>query len=195
MREACIERKTNETEVEILFSLEESSAVHIQTGVGFLDHMLELMARHGRFGLKAEARGDLHVDAHHTVEDVGIVLGQAVKTALGAKEGINRYGHALVPMDEALASVILDISGRPFLHFQAEFRNPKLGDFDTELVQEFLRAFAFHAGITLHVHVVYGENTHHKIEAIFKALGRAFCEAAALNPAIKGVNSTKGLIE
>ncbi|WP_153462631.1 MULTISPECIES: imidazoleglycerol-phosphate dehydratase HisB [Sediminibacillus] len=195
MRTASRQRKTNETVVDVSCNLDDAAVVSITTGVGFFDHMLELFARHGRIGLRVEADGDLHIDSHHTVEDVGIVLGQTIRTALGDKQKINRYGHAYVPMDESLGFVAIDISGRPFLVLDAAFSSPNLGNFDTELVKEFLQAFAFQAGITLHAKVLHGSNTHHKIEAIFKALGRAFAEAIAINPAIDGVNSTKGLIE
>ncbi|WP_054859435.1 imidazoleglycerol-phosphate dehydratase HisB [Gracilibacillus sp. JCM 18860] len=197
MRTASKQRKTFETQISISVHLDDPSEVNIDTGVGFFDHMLELFARHGRIGLEVKANGDLHIDSHHTVEDVGIVLGQLIKEALGDKKSINRYGSAYVPMDESLGFVALDISGRPFLVFDASFDNSKLGNFDTELVQEFLQAFAFQAGITLHAKVLYGQNTHHKIEAIFKALGRSLSEAIRINPEIKGgVNSTKGgLIE
>lgn len=195
MRSASKSRKTNETSIEVSINLDHSKNVSINTGVGFFDHMLELMARHGRFELQVKADGDLHIDSHHTVEDVGIVMGQLLKEALGKKEKINRYGHAYVPMDEALGFVAVDISGRPFLVFDAEFSAPKLGDFDTELVREFLQAFAFQAGLTLHARVLYGMNTHHKIEAVFKALGQALSHAFAVNPEIEGVNSTKGKIE
>ncbi|WP_407269843.1 imidazoleglycerol-phosphate dehydratase HisB [Radiobacillus sp. PE A8.2] len=195
MRTASKERKTNETYISVACNLDDSTEVTINTGVGFFDHMLELLARHGRIGLVVKADGDLHIDSHHTVEDVGIVLGQVIREALGDKKQINRYGSAYVPMDETLGFVSLDISGRPFLVFDAQLTNPKLGNFDTELVREFLQAFAFQAGITLHARVLYGENTHHKVEAIFKALGRSLAEAIRINPEIKGVNSTKGLIE
>ena len=195
MRTATKKRETFETKIQASVNLDDGSIVKINTGVGFFDHMLDLFARHGRIGMEVNVDGDLHIDSHHTVEDVGIVLGQLIREALGDKIGINRYGTSYVPMDESLSRVVLDISGRPFLVFQAEFNNPKLGNFDTELVQEFLQAFAFQAGITLHVEVLYGDNTHHKIEAIFKALGRALREAITKNPEIKGVNSTKGLIE
>jgi imidazoleglycerol-phosphate dehydratase len=195
MRSASKSRKTNETLIEISCHLDDPSRVSIETGVGFFDHMLELFARHGRFGLTVKAEGDLHIDSHHTVEDTGIVLGQLIKEALGDKQGIVRYGSAYVPMDESLGFVAVDISGRPFLHFDAEFENPKLGNFDTELVRELFTAFAFQAGLTLHARVLYGQNTHHKIESLFKALGRALAQAVTVDPAIKGVNSTKGLLE
>jgi len=195
MREANKTRNTNETSIEISCSLDNDTEIDIQTGIGFFDHMLNALARHSRIGLTVKANGDLYVDSHHTVEDVGIVLGQVIREALGDKAGINRYGSSYVPMDEALGFVAIDISGRPFLHFDAVFENPKLGDFDTELTKEFFRAFAFNAGVTLHARILYGENAHHKIEALFKALGRALREAISINPSIKGVNSTKGIIE
>lgn len=195
MREATKARKTNETEIEVTISLDDPKRVEIDTGIGFFDHMLTLFARHGRFGLIVKANGDLEVDGHHTVEDVGIVIGQLMKEALGDKKQINRYGTSYVPMDESLGFVSLDISGRPYLVFDADLTNQKVGRFDTELVREFLQSFSVHAGITLHARVLYGINTHHKIEAIFKALGRSLGEATKINPAIEGVNSTKGLIE
>ncbi|WP_440895541.1 imidazoleglycerol-phosphate dehydratase HisB [Amphibacillus sp. Q70] len=195
MREATKARKTFETEIEVTVSLDDPEPVKINTGVGFFDHMLTLFAKHGRFGLIVKANGDLEVDSHHTVEDVGIVMGQLIKEALGDKKQINRYGTSYVPMDEALGFVSLDISGRPYLVFDADLTNQKVGTFDTELVREFLQSFSVHAGITLHARVLYGINTHHKIEAIFKALGRALGEAIQVNPEIDGINSTKGLIE
>ncbi|WP_067844252.1 imidazoleglycerol-phosphate dehydratase HisB [Amphibacillus sediminis] len=195
MRKATKTRQTYETTIDVSVDLDNPEIVNIDTGVGFFDHMLTLFARHGRIGLTVKADGDLHIDSHHTVEDVGIVIGQLMKEALGDKQQINRYGTAYVPMDEALGFVSLDISGRPYLVFDAEFNHAKLGNFDTELVREFLQAFMVHAGITLHARVLYGSNTHHKIEAIFKALGRALSEAITINPEIKGVNSTKGLLE
>jgi imidazoleglycerol-phosphate dehydratase len=195
LRTASKERKTNETYINVAINLDDSTDVSIDTGVGFFDHMLELLARHGRIGLHVKADGDLHIDSHHTVEDVGIVLGQVLREALGDKKQINRYGNAYVPMDETLGFIALDISGRPFLVFDASFDNPTLGNFDTELVREFFQAFAFQAGITLHAKVLYGANTHHKVEALFKALGRSLSEAIKINPEINGINSTKGLIE
>lgn len=195
MRKSTKQRQTTETAIDVTLNLDAQSPVSIDTGVGFFDHMLTLLASHGRFSLEVKADGDLHIDSHHTVEDVGIVIGQLFKEAIGSKVGINRYGTAYVPMDEALGFVSLDISGRPYLVLDAEFSNDKLGNFDTELVREFLQAFMVHAGITLHARVLYGINTHHKIEAIFKALGQALAQAITINPAIKGVNSTKGLLE
>lgn len=195
MREASKKRTTFETEIEMTVNLDDPNKVEIDTGIGFFDHMLTLFARHGRFGLAVNANGDLEVDGHHTVEDTGIVMGQLIKQALGDKKQINRYGTAYVPMDESLGFVSLDISGRPYLVFEVEELTAKVGDFDTELVREFLQSFSTHAGITLHARVLYGVNTHHKIEAIFKALGRAIGEAITINPNIQGVNSTKGVIE
>lgn len=195
MRKSTKQRQTTETAIDVTLNLDAQSPVSIDTGVGFFDHMLTLVASHGRFSLEVKADGDLHIDSHHTVEDVGIVIGQLFKEAIGSKVGINRYGTAYVPMDEALGFVSLDISGRPYLVLDAEFSNDKLGNFDTELVREFLQAFMVHAGITLHARVLYGINTHHKIEAIFKALGQALAQAITINPDIKGVNSTKGLLE
>jgi imidazoleglycerol-phosphate dehydratase len=195
MREASFKRETGETKIGLAVRLDDPSEIDIQTGIGFFDHMLHAFARHGRIGLSVHAEGDLHIDSHHTVEDTGIVLGKAVREALGDKRGIVRYGTAYVPMDDALGFVSLDISGRPYLHFEGEFQMPSLGNFDTELVREFFQAFAFNAGITLHARVLYGENTHHKIEALFKALGRALAEAVRIDPSLKGVLSTKGLLE
>ncbi|WP_182199266.1 imidazoleglycerol-phosphate dehydratase HisB [Paraliobacillus salinarum] len=195
MRIANKARKTNETAIEVSVDLDNPKQVSIKTGVGFFDHMLELFARHGRIGLIVNADGDLHIDSHHTVEDVAIVMGQVIREALGDKKQITRYGTAYVPMDESLGFVSLDISGRPYLVLDATFENQRLGNFDTELVREFLQAFAVQAGITLHARILYGLNTHHKIEAIFKALGRALAQAIQIDPAIEGVNSTKGLIE
>ncbi|MDC2866040.1 MULTISPECIES: imidazoleglycerol-phosphate dehydratase HisB [unclassified Bacillus (in: firmicutes)] len=194
MRTAKQMRSTTETKISVALQLDGNQEVSIQTGVGFFDHMLTLFAKHGRFGLQIEADGDVYIDAHHTVEDVGIVLGNCLKEALGDKAGINRYGTAYVPMDEALGFVTVDISGRSYLVFDGEFTNPKLGEFDTELAEEFFRAVAHAANITLHARVLYGSNTHHKIEALFKAFGRALCEATEKNEKIIGVNSTKGLL-
>lgn len=194
MRVATQIRETTETKITLSLRLDESENVSIETGVGFFDHMLMLFARHGRFGLQVKADGDVYVDAHHTVEDVGIVLGNCLKEALGNKGGINRYGSSYVPMDEALGFAAVDISGRAYLVFQGEFTNPKLGDFDTELTEEFFRAVAHAANITLHMRVLYGSNTHHKVEALFKAFGRALREAVDYNEKIIGVNSTKGML-
>ncbi|MBM7713071.1 imidazoleglycerol-phosphate dehydratase HisB [Siminovitchia sp. FSL H7-0308] len=195
MRQASSKRETAETKIDLAVRLDDASEISIKTGVGFFDHMLHAFARHGRIGLTLNVEGDLHIDSHHTVEDTGIVLGKAVREALGDKRGIVRFGTSYVPMDDALAFVSLDISGRPFLHFEGEFHLTSLGNFDTELVREFFQAFAFNAGITLHARVLYGENTHHKIEALFKALGRALAEAVKIDPSLEGVLSTKGLLE
>ncbi len=189
------ERTTHETSVRVELRLDGSGQADIQTGVGFLNHMLELLARHARFDLTVEGSGDLEVDAHHTTEDVGIVLGNAFRKALGAKEGITRFADASVPMQASLAHVSVDISGRPFLSFNARFPTAKVGDFDVELVGEFLQAFASNAGITLHVDLVRGDNAHHIAEAIFKALARALRAAVAIDPEARGeVPSTKGTL-
>lgn len=195
MRQASSKRETSETKINLSVRLDDPTEVEIHTGVGFFDHMLTAFARHGRFGLTVNVEGDLHIDSHHTVEDTGIVLGKMIREALGDKQGIVRFGTSYVPMDDALGFVSLDISGRPFLHFEGDFTMQSLGNFDTELVREFFQAFAFNAGITLHARILYGENTHHKIEALFKALGRALREAVNIDPSIKGVLSTKGLLE
>ncbi|MBA4507048.1 imidazoleglycerol-phosphate dehydratase HisB [Clostridium sporogenes] len=191
---AKIYRKTSETEVKSEINLYGEGKYDIKTGIVFFDHMLNLMARHGLIDLKLEAKGDLQVDSHHTVEDVGIVLGQSFKEALGDKKGIKRYGTSFVPMDEALASVSIDLSGRPYIVCDFNFTVEKLGEMDTELVEEFLRALAFNAGITLHARVLYGKNNHHMIEAVFKALGRALREAVDKDERINGVMSTKGTL-
>jgi len=191
-RKAQISRKTGETEIKLDINLDGSGKSSIDTGVGFLNHMLELFAKHGLFDLEVGAKGDLHVDAHHTVEDVGIVLGQAIKEALGDKKSIKRYGSCFVPMDESLALVALDLSGRPFLVFDVNLPAEKLGNMETELVEEFFRAVAFNAGMNLHIKLLYGSNTHHIVEAIFKAFGRALDQAVTIDERINGVMSTKG---
>ena len=189
-----IKRTTSETQIEVELALDGNGTGEIATGVGFFDHMLQLLARHGLCDLSVKAEGDLHVDCHHTVEDCGIALGGALHEALGDKVGIVRYGTAWVPMDEALAMVSLDISGRAFLVFDAPLPRVTLGDFDAEMVEEFFRAVAMQAGLTLHIRLLSGSNTHHMIEAIFKAFGRALREAARIDPAIRGVMSTKGVL-
>ena len=195
MRKSRVDRKTKETEIRIDLDLEGSGTYKIDTSIPFLDHMLSLMSRHGLFDLKIKAKGDIEIDDHHTVEDTGIVLGKALRQALGDMKGIRRYGLASVPMDECLASVSLDISGRPYLVYKVEFpKKSKLKDFDPDLIEDFLQAFVSHAGVTLHVGVSYGRNTHHIIEAVFKALGRALRQAAEIDPRVKGVPSTKGKI-
>ncbi len=193
MRTASIKRKTKETDVEVSVDLDGQGAATVSTGIGFLDHMLDLLARHSRIDLTVKAKGDLHIDHHHTTEDVGIALGQAVKQALGDMRGITRYADVHVPMDEALTRVAIDISGRPFLVFKAEFVRDKVGTFDTELVQEWFQAFAMNAGITLHAQVLYGTNDHHIAESCFKGLARALRAAVAIDPRAKDeLPSTKG---
>ncbi|MBC2273676.1 imidazoleglycerol-phosphate dehydratase HisB [Listeria welshimeri] len=194
MRTATKTRVTTETSIELSINLDSATESTIATGIGFLDHMLTLFAKHSRINLNVKADGDTYVDAHHTVEDVGITLGICLKEALGDKASINRYGSTYVPMDESLGFCALDLSGRSYLVFDAELTNPKLGDFDTELVEEFFQAVAFNTGMNLHLRVLYGKNTHHKIETLFKAFGRALREAITINPEIKGVNSTKGVL-
>jgi imidazoleglycerol-phosphate dehydratase len=192
-RRAEIARATAETEIRIALDLDGSGAHAIATGIGFLDHMLTALARHALMDMEIAAKGDLHIDDHHTAEDVGIVLGQALRAALGDKRGIRRYGHALLPMDEALAEAAVDISGRPFLAWSVPFQRPKIGSFDTELVEEFFRAFAFNAGITLHVTLKAGTNAHHVAEACFKAVARALRMAVEPDPRAAGaIPSTKG---
>jgi imidazoleglycerol-phosphate dehydratase len=193
MRTASIKRKTKETDVEVSVDLDGQGAATVSTGIGFLDHMLDLLARHSRINVTVKAKGDLHIDHHHTTEDVGIALGQAVKQALGDMRGITRYADVHVPMDEALTRVAIDISGRPFLVFKAEFVRDKVGTFDTELVQEWFQAFAMNAGITLHAQTLYGTNDHHIAESCFKGLARALRTAVAIDPRAKDeVPSTKG---
>ena len=194
MRQASIERNTFETKIKLTVNLDQQEPVEIATGVGFFDHMLTLFARHSRISLLVTVDGDTWVDSHHTVEDVGIVLGQAIREALGKKEGINRYGTSFVPMDETLGMASLDLSGRSYLVFDAHFDNPKLGDFDTELVEEFFQALAFNLQMNLHFKILHGKNSHHKSERLFKATGRALREAITINPEIQGVNSTKGIL-
>jgi len=193
-REGQVHRQTRETDIRISLLLDGTGEADSKTGVSFLDHMLTLFAVHGYFNLTVAGQGDVEVDDHHTVEDVGICLGQALKAALGDYGGINRYGHSQVPMDEALAMVSLDISNRPFLHYEVPLTDQKVGSFDTALVKEFLRAFALHGGLTLHVNVMHGENAHHMIEAVFKSLGRALSQATMVNPRIKGPLSSKGTL-
>jgi imidazoleglycerol-phosphate dehydratase len=191
-RKSIIKRETLETKISLQLDVDGSGKADISTGVGFLDHMLTLFAVHGFFDLTVQAQGDTHVDDHHTVEDIGICLGQAFAQALGDKAGIHRYAHAYVPMDETLARVSLDFSNRPFLHYDVTIRDQKVGTFDTALACEFLRALAQHAGLTLHVDLLHGENAHHIIEAVFKALGRAMGEGASLRQGLVGTLSSKG---
>ena len=195
-RRAEISRETSETAITVALGLDGEGRADIATGIGFLDHMLTALARHGLFDLKVRAKGDLHIDFHHTTEDVGIVMGQCLRQALGDKRGIRRYGAAVIPMDEALAETAVDISGRPFLAWSVSFAQPKIGEMDTELFEEFFRALAFNAGITLHVAQKAGTNAHHVAEACFKALARALREAVEPDPrAISAIPSTKGVLE
>jgi imidazoleglycerol-phosphate dehydratase len=194
MRAATIERKTKETEIKLKLQVDGTGNSVIQTGVGFFDHMLTHIAKHGLLDLNVTARGDLEVDAHHTVEDVGIVFGQALKEAIGAKEGIARYGDAIIPMDDALALVAVDLSGRPYLRFGAEWGKGQLGNFDLEQVEEFFQAVAVNAGMNLHIRLLDGSNLHHCSEAIFKAFGRALAAAVKIDERIKGIPSTKGIL-
>jgi imidazoleglycerol-phosphate dehydratase len=195
MRSASVSRRTAETDVSVSLTLDGTGKAAIATGVGFLDHMLELFARHGLFDLEVKVEGDLHVDQHHTTEDTGIAVGQAFLKALGDKKGIARYADLHLPMDETLSRVALDISGRPFLVFKAEFPAEKIGAFDTELVREWFQAFAMNGGVTLHVETLYGDNSHHIAESCFKGLARALRKAVALDPREEGrVPSTKGTL-
>lgn len=193
MRAASITRKTKETAIEVAVNLDGTGKAEIATGIGFLDHMLDLLARHSRIDLKVRADGDLHVDHHHTTEDVGIALGQAVRQALGNMAGINRYASLYLPMDETLSRVVVDVSGRPMLVFRVNFVRDKIGAFDTDLVREWFQAFAMNAGLTLHVETLYGDNGHHIAESCFKGLARALRAAFAIDPPAAGeVPSTKG---
>jgi len=194
-RKASIDRKTTETKIRLNLNLDGKGEYDIETGVPFFDHMLAQIARHGFLSLKLRAIGDLEVDAHHTVEDVGICFGEAFKKALGNKRGVRRYGRGTMPMHEALASVVVDFSGRPYLVFNVELPKVKIGDFDVELVEEFFVAFCNHAGANIHVNLAYGENLHHIVEAIFKALGRALDEASQVDSRIEDVLSSKGKLE
>lgn len=191
-RTALVERKTRETDISIQLNLDGEGKTKIDTGIPFFDHMLELFGRHGLFDLEIRARGDLEVDYHHTVEDLGICLGQAFLEALGDKQGICRYGSAALPMDETLARVAIDCSGRSFLVYTPKIRQIKIGDFNLGLFKEFFRAFTAEARIALHINVLYGEDVHHKAEAIFKGVGRALRAATELDPRVKGIPSTKG---
>ncbi len=194
-RTASLTRTTSETDIALTLDLDGSGEADIATGIGFLDHMLTAMARHALFDIRLVAKGDLHIDFHHTTEDVGIVLGQAFATAIGDKRGIRRFGHALLPMDEALAEAAVDISGRPFLAWDVTFETPKVGEMDTELFEEFFRAFAFNARVTLHVVRRAGRNAHHVAEACFKAMARALRMAAEADPRAAGmIPCTKGAL-
>ena len=191
-RAATIERITKETRIKLSLAVDGTGSASICTSVPFLDHMLNLFARHGLFDLNVEASGDIDIDFHHTVEDIGIVMGQALKEALGDKKGIRRYGQALVPMDETLAEVVTDLSGRPYLVYNVELPKVKIGEFDVELGREFFQAFVNNAGANLHINVRYGDNVHHVLEACFKGLARALDMATQVDPRIEGVMSTKG---
>ncbi|WP_413378457.1 imidazoleglycerol-phosphate dehydratase HisB [Alkalihalobacillus sp. 1P02AB] len=193
-RRAFIERNTGETQIKLDFTVDGEGISDLKTGVPFMSHMLDLFTKHGHFNLTVDASGDTEVDDHHTTEDIGICLGYALKEALGDKKGIKRYGSAFVPMDEALAQVVVDLSNRPHLEFRAELPSEKVGTFDTELVHEFLWKLALEARMNLHVIVHYGQNTHHIIEGIFKALARALDEATTIDSRVKGIPSTKGML-
>jgi imidazoleglycerol-phosphate dehydratase len=193
-RISSVKRQTNETNIELTLNIDGEGQSNIKTGVPFLNHMLDLFAKHGQFDLTVDASGDTDVDDHHTTEDIGICLGQVLREALGDKKGIKRYGNAFVPMDETLAQVVVDFSNRPHLEMRAQFPSQKVGTFDTELVHEFMWKLALEARMNLHIIVHYGHNTHHIIEAIFKALSRALDEATTIDPRIKGVPSTKGML-
>jgi imidazoleglycerol-phosphate dehydratase len=193
-RKARIERRTRETDITLALNLDRVTRSRVKTGVGFFDHMLAALGKHAGFGLDVRCRGDLHVDAHHSVEDVGIALGQALKVALGDKKGIARFGHAYCPLDEALARAVVDLSGRPWLHMGVVFRAKKIGDMPTELFEDFFWALADHARLNLHLDLVRGRNSHHIAEATFKATARALAMAVAVDPRVKGVPSTKGTL-
>ena len=195
MRTAEYARNTQETDITISLNLDGSGDAQLNTGVGFFDHMLHHIAKHGLFDLSVNAKGDLHIDPHHTVEDVGIALGHVFHNALGDHKGIVRYGHAVVPMDETLAEVAIDFSGRPFLRFDVAMPRASVGQFDSELAEEFFRAFAVSSRSTLHVMLRSGSNLHHCIEGMFKAFGRALAAATRIDPRVKGVPSTKGMLE
>lgn len=191
-RLAQVTRNTNETQISVSLNLDGSGKAKLATSVGFLDHMLDQIARHGAFDLEVSAKGDLHIDAHHTVEDIGITLGQAFAKAIGDKAGVRRYGHAYVPLDEALSRVVVDLSGRPGLIMKIDFVRARIGEFDVDLVREFFQGFVNHALVTLHIDNLRGDNAHHQAETAFKAFGRALRMAVELDPRVAGVPSTKG---
>lgn len=193
-RKAVIERRTKETDITVELTLDGEGSTEVNTGVGFMDHMLTLFGVHGFFDLRISARGDVEVDDHHTVEDLGICLGQALAESLGDKKGITRYAHSYIPMDEALVRVCVDLSNRSYLNFNVDLPDQKVGKFDTALTKEFMRALVLHSGMTLHVDLLHGENTHHIIEAVFKALGRAVSGAAAADERVRGHLSSKGTL-
>lgn len=194
MRQAEISRNTLETQVSVRLNLDGTGKSNLATGVGFLDHMLDQIARHGMIDLEVKAHGDLHIDAHHTVEDIGITVGQALAKAVGDKKGLLRYGHAYVPLDEALTRVVVDLSGRPGLAFNVPFTRAAIGDFDVDLVREFFQGLVNHAAITVHIDNLKGENSHHQAETVFKAFGRALRMAAEADPRSSGIPSTKGTL-
>lgn len=195
MRTATVERKTKETEISVTVDLDGTGIYDVSTGIGFLDHMLEQLSRHSLMDLTVKAKGDLHIDFHHTTEDTGIAIGEAVSQALGERKGITRYASALIPMDETLSRVAMDVSNRPYLIWRVEFTKPKLGDMDTELFKEWFQAFAQGAGITLHVDNLYGENNHHIVESCYKGLARALRDAIEIDPRkADEVPSTKGVL-
>ena len=194
MRTGTITRKTSETDIAVTIEMDGSGKADVETPIPFLNHMLNLFARHGLFDLSIRGQGDTAVDDHHLVEDLGICLGRAVKEALGEKEGIERYGSATVPMDESLASVVMDLSGRPYLVYRVDFGEQRIGDFDPALLREFFKSFTDHSGITLHINLFYGKNNHHVAEAIFKASARALRKAASRHERINGIMSTKGIL-
>ena len=195
MRTSSIQRDTAETKIELRLNLDGEGKTTIETGIGFFDHMLTHIGKHSLSDLTVKVQGDLEVDCHHTVEDTGIVLGQAIKEAIGNKEGINRYGQAIIPMDEALLLCAIDLSGRPYVDVDTPFTVDRVGEFDTEMVEEFFRAVAVHAGMNLHIQVLRGKNNHHIIEGMCKAFAKALLMAVTMNPRIKGVASTKGMLE
>jgi len=194
LRCSNVERNTNETQISLKLDLDGSGKSCVSTGIGFLDHMLTLFSKHGRFDLDLTCKGDIEVDCHHTVEDVGIVLGEAILQALGDKKQITRYGNCSLPMDEALTQTSLDISGRPYLVFNAKFNSFKTGEFETEMTEEFFKAVAFNAGLTLHINMQYGKNDHHIIESMFKGFARALKQACTIDKSIDGIPSTKGVL-
>ncbi|MGL4761373.1 MAG: imidazoleglycerol-phosphate dehydratase HisB [Sarcina sp.] len=194
MREISISRKSKETEIELAINLDGESKSNIKTGIGFLDHMLTLLSFHSGIDIEIKCNGDLEVDDHHSVEDIGIVLGEALFMAIGDKKGIGRYGTCYLPMDETLAQVVLDFSGRGYLVFNAEFKREKVGELSTEMIEEFFRAIAINAGITLHINILYGKNEHHKIEAIFKGVARALKEAIKVDKDNMVIKSSKGIL-
>ena len=194
MRTASITRKTSETDINVALCLDGSGKADIDTGIGFFDHMLKSFAKHGFFDLTLKVKGDLYVDCHHTIEDTGIVLGEAIKTALGDKKSIRRYGNMMLPMDETLVLCAIDLSGRPYLNFKAEFTSDRVGGFDTEMVKEFFYAISYSAGMNLHIKQIDGDNNHHIIEATFKAFAKALDEAVSIDSRITDVLSTKGAL-